>query len=948
MSKFANVYWSSDYKTGVSRLNQQSLRSIQQLHELRHLVFSFMNYYHSNGEHLNKLSIESFPIESALRPFDRDALKVPPRHQGSNHEQQLYQGSVPNQKRLNQPSDSSKERSPPISSSDSLVGHYSISTAYGRYVDSLVEESNVFVRLASAIDREVLEKITLFLKFYEAKLRSSTTELINIFLDYESTFHEVESIKEQYYECLRMKEFSESSRKPSESEDRESETETKQESASDNSEEIEPTPPLTSSETSLDSEFNFPLIMGPLKVTKSTDLSKLLKKLVGLITTIRRKIPIPGYRNEIYSSDQLCQFFIKNRAFGMDPTRVNLEKFGQSLIDLKLIVSTNFLGANKFKSESMWFEWTELAIYVSEFDVANDNRLQSIKLPTIDETTTKFMNDMAQNTSKKFNGMFKSVKTSLLKTNYSEQIVDLQEKYSSKYMDLQQMKHLLDTEIFNYSQFLEKFEINKIEIVYHSLAKLLEIIYNSSLNSTNNLHRLATDFIKKINKPENYENDLRQLVEDFSSGIYFPSSVNPDNIKNNGSSNQYNNNIQNLKCQFNLYKDVLLQVQVGKTSLLLILTSIPQFLYDIIQVIKEKEEAGKSEFWTNPLDHQDYWVVKQNTIQTINNYEPSPELEHAKEDVISAEIIEQVVQSLKNFKTHNLINFLKIWMLEINDSLIPYIVYDSIINLYKSKSEDENTSDELEKILSTIPRSNLASVIFILEHICLEFDLAAIPGYGYSDELLEDLNEVSDTEKVNQAVNKLNSMDAIGAVPFVHLILRLSPVRASTGFKPPLDIYNRIIRDLLDVKTRSVLITTLVEHERNYIAKKENERNSLQVKKLPNLPPQPTIINIDAPTTPSKPVRTTVLGTIPKSPRPLSGDFTLRPFRTKATPNPSPSSSPRHTPKNSIDMNGSVGDSKLKKNRESPKNIRDTQQYGRARSTSSSLTPNIEVEFEDA
>lgn len=907
MSKFANVYWSSDYKTGVSRLDQQTLRSIQQLHELRQLVFSFMNYYHSNGEHLNKLSIESFPIESAFRPFDLEKLDVASKIQGSNQGLPSSQGSV--QKHVPAPRE-----------------HYTLSTTYGRYVESLVEESNMLVRLASSIDREVLEKITLFIKYYEPNLRSTTTELINIYLDYESAFHEVEALKKQYYDCLRMKEFSESDRKRTESEDKENGDEQQ------SSDEEQQRPALASSENSLDSEFNFPLTMGPLKVNKSSNLTKLLKTLISLITTIKRKIPLPGYRNEIFSSDQICQYFIKSRAFGMDPTRVNLEKFGQSLIDLKLIVSTNFLGANKFKSESMWFEWTDLAIYVSEF--GEDNKLNPVLLPKLEETT-KFMNDMAQNTSKKFNGMFKSVRTSLLKTNYSEQIVDLQQKYSSKYLEFQQMKHLLDTEIFTFSQTLEKFETNKIELVYHSLAKLLEVIYNSSLNSTNNLHKLATDFIQTINKPENYETDLRQLVEDFSSGIFFPSSVNPET--KNGTSNQYNNNIQNLKCQFNLYKDVLLQLQVGKTSLLLTLISIPRFLYGIIHIIKEKED---NEYWTAPLDHQSYWEVKQDTIKTIDAYEPSSELEHAKEDDIDAEIIAQVLESLVKFSTQSLINFLKIWLLEINDSLIPYIVYDSIVNLYKSK--DENTREELEKLLSTIPRSNLAAVIFVLEQICLEFDLGAISGYGYSDEIMDDLNEVTEAEKIKETVHKLNSMDAIGAVPFVHLILRLSPVRASSGFKPPLGIYNRFLEDLLDVKTRLRLITILVEHERSFITKKENERKSLQVKKLPNLPPQPTV-NIDAPATPSKPARTIVTGTIPKSPRPLSGDFALRPFRTKATPNPSPSSSPRHTPKNSIDWNGFLGDSKKKK--ESP---REASQYGRARSTSSSLTPNIEVEFEDA
>ncbi|ABN67071.2 predicted protein, partial [Scheffersomyces stipitis CBS 6054] len=883
MPSFANVYWSSDLSTGLSRLNEQSNRSIQQLHELRKLVFSYMNYYHSNSEFLNKLSIDSYPMDSEFRPYDRFNFSL--RHQ--------VPGRVPSVVMSAQPSSSEV-------SIENKTEEIYVDTAFQLYVKNMSEESHSLITLASVIDREVLEKVTVFLKKHEPEVKESLSELYDIYHDYVATYDKVEKTKKEYEEVLRLKEFADASqqeRRKVEESTQNSKSSTPMKAVEEAVEEESHSPA-----NSLESEYKFPLRIGSVEIDSLRSLSKLLADLISSVDVVKRKIPIPGYRNELFSSDQLCSQLLRTRPRGIDPTRLKLEKFGQALIDYKFIVGTGFLGNRKFKSEGMWFEWSELALYISTYDP--EQELETIKSahttasaksstsssPSQSQGTSiqqsKFMNEVASTTSKRFNGLLNTVKSSLMKTNYDENLAAVKENYLELYMELQELKYIYDRELINKSHFLENFERHKIELIYKSLAKLSEIIYNFSLNSTNRLHVMAKDYIDRVNKPENYVRDFDKLLSDFSSGIYFPTSalgVKPTSV---------NNNFQNLEFQFNLFKDIPLQLKYSQVSnedeQLLSTGSIPVFFYRSMENLESTASSHEklAQLWQNPLDHE-YWELKKTILNKIAVFGIT-DRSSLNEVKVEENIIDSVLSVLKDQSVDAVVNFIKNWLLEISDSLIPCVVYDSITSVYKLGTNDTTKRiKELERILGSIPRSNLASLIFILEHIAMSFDLTTITSYELSDELQEDLESLSeDIDKVKEVSNKLNAMDAIGSIPFVHLIFRPSVSKNASGFKPPLDIYIDLLSDLLSVRVRMALFKVLVSNEKNYLLKLKNTKGGFQVKKalpgipLPSIPPE-------SPPTPSKTVSNgdSKSGLAPEN-------FTLRPFRTRSTPVPSPSSSP--------------------------------------------------------
>lgn len=811
LPKFANSYWLADYRTGIELLSRQLVRSLKQLHEVRKLVFSYMNYHHSNGEFLTKLAVDSSSFDSTLAPLD-----APP-------------------KRLFSPRANEHEDKP-----------VDLSVAFHKYITDTAQEAQLLMGLSLAIDAGVLSELTEFIKLHEPQVRAILKELDDLLDEYEAQYLDVEALKAQYFETQRLNEVS-----------------------SESKEDEVPTQQVEEISISVDeppSDFSFPLALGPVKLESHAQLQALLSTLIDAISTVRRKIPLPGYTNDIFNSSQLSEWLVRTRPHGLNPTRANIEKFGQALVDLKLLVGTGFF-ARKFTSENMWLEWSPLALHVA-------NPLAEAVSPRRETAR------LVQDTSKKFNGMLQHMRLSLMKSDYPTRLIELEEEYDEKYLHLQELKHLVEVEVFTRTQTLENFEKMRIELIYHSLTKLLKIVYDFSLQSTTRLHQHASDFLQTIDRPENHTRDLDAMIQRFSTGIYFPLIVSPENLaKKQYSTNQTTTNFQNIKLKFNLYKDFTLQVK--KEGSLLSIKSVPLFLFEALSLV----QAGDS--WLAPIHHQGYWLLKQDLIELISEFEADSE----DEESVHRQLVEHVVKHLAT-KPEQTVNFLKNWLLEVSDSLIPCMVYDALI-----KGED------VVKQLSLIPRANLASLLYLLEHIAKVFELGTLAGYGDADAV-----DPSDEKPTQDTVGKLNSMDAIGSVPFVHLILRPSAIKSAGGLKPPTQVYDELLACLLSTKTRYQLFTHLVETEKNFLAKKEKETAALNI---PKVRPE---------SEPKKPVLT--------SPRPVSGEFSLRPFRTGTTPRPSPSASPRHTPRNSLEV---------KK--------RDSTPESRQRSSSSSfLAPSIVLE----
>lgn len=908
---FANNYWSSDYRVGIDKISQQSIQSLHQLHDLRKLVFNYMNYSYSNSEFLNKLSEEAFQQNNSI-----DLLST-----GSNNSDKSALKRLSEQFVEATRLDASSTKH----TSTSKYMEHSL-TPYKLHIHEITEESKALIALSNTIDFLVLEPITSFIKRSEPMIKLLLNEFEDLFEDYQTCYKSIEKIRKEFEEISSLKELEDRKEKSVIEDDKENDSSDEENDNILSRDGLTPSTPklrVTSLNNSnaliepIAAQFSFPLYIGPIQVKELAQLKTFLLDITTEIETVKRKFAIPGFKNESFSSENLCRWVSARRPFGINPTRLNLERFGQSLIDLKIIVGMGFIGAKKFKSEGMWFEWSEKVDLTLNPEIGKTVEIVVLEDQELTPSSTASRSSSGgvpvggltppkkPNTHSFGSSILSNMRNTILKTNYSQILLILEQKYNDNYLQLQNLRHKLDSHTFNSMQKLEIFERERIALTYNSLTKLLEILYNSSLATSNRLHQFATDLITNLNKPENYKADFDKIQDTFSTGIYFPSILSPDNLsKKHYSSHQANSNFQNVKLKFNLYKDIELQPLLSDESEILSIRSIPKFLYKIISLLEEerndltKEDAESFDLWTSPLNGEKYWSMKSDIINLVNNFSVSTSI--ADEEVtIHRQILDDILTYCSHQSTTDLVNFIKYWLLEIGDSLIPFTMYERLLN-------EADSYLKLCSLLSTMPRGNLSSLVFLLEHISSISGLESIPNYGFSDNLADELiSENPELEKVETVAAELNSMDLIGTIPFLHLMLRPSAVKHTSGFKPPLPKYNTILADLLNVQVRSKLFTSLIQNEQKYQSKKENQM------KLP--------IPVLAPISNSESL-------IPKSPKASqSGEnFTLRPFRTKATPNPSPSGSPKQHLQNSFEAD-----------------------ITRPRSASNTyLAPNINVEFE--
>lgn len=827
MAHFANAYWSPDYISGIDSLARQSQTSLGQLHELRAHVFAHMKFFHANGDYLAGLLDSSAAVDSCFRT-------------------QRTQRQVSSTRKFS--------RGGAASSTDAS---HDMNALFRQFVMKAAADSLQQQRVAADIDAGVLRGITAFIKAHEPRVQAAIARLHELYRDYAEGYTALEDGRAEYDTIARVCEFhlGESAEVPA----------------------VATPPAVAELPESTEAEPDHGVSLGGLAFETRSQYVRFLETLMAQISTTRRMIPLPGYKNDIFSSEQLCDALRQNKPRGFNPTRSNLEKAGQALLEAKVLVVTGFF-SKKFASEGMWFEWAD--------GPASPALKKLPPPPALDEKWST----VASSTSKTFNEVLNSVKSSLLKTNYTANDLALaEEHYNELYDEFHRAKHLLEVAISEAAISLHTFEKAKIELVYHSLTKLLQVLSEASEQKSAADRELTQRIATVYDQPANHEAELRKMVESFGCGIYFPADLAPSAPRQ--ASKHTNTHFQNIRLGFNLFKDIPLQLQNADANHTapLHLHSVPFFLGKVLDSFAQEPHMEIQAAWEKPLDQLDFWLVKLEVVELLQNVSSkgNPLLE------TEAAILSDIASHVGGKTAGRRINFLKGWLLETTDSVIPSTVYDSLISNYskmKAGKSPEEQAHDAQRILSAIPRSNLSSLLSFTEHVCTVFELDLLPEYHDS------VSEPQQTpETLSQLAAKLNLMNCIPAIPLVHLIMRPSVVKHSGGLSPPIHAYNALLGDLLALPTRASLLKSLLVSENNFIDRQEQKRSlGLQRRHVSgerHSSPKKTSPELLAP----------VQLQLPKSPRPLkSAEFELRPFRTGSTPRPSPTASPVN-PKRRID-----------------------------------------------
>ncbi|ODQ81222.1 hypothetical protein BABINDRAFT_27939, partial [Babjeviella inositovora NRRL Y-12698] len=813
---FSNSYWSPNYHEGITSLSQQSAVSLKQLHDLERLVESYVNYYTKNSELLSNMSIELYGQSSGFRANAHAEIGAPSLMSIGKKLAAAIAPELAELTRVEEPDTSETQKT-------TLNGFYE------SHMDLLSEESFSMTNLANLLDKSVLYELKRFIGEHEATVRSMLLDLALSAKTYDACFKHLMKYKTDYDTRI----------------------------ANTPEESIEEEPVAPAAPQTLDTEFTFPLKLGN-SIFSSDELLELFRRLFTEIATTKRKIPLPGYTNLLFSSEALTKWLRKNR-FLTENSRAAIEKFGQDLLELELAKSANaFFLARKFKSDGMWLEWTDLAVYLGEYDA---DKVEEV--PDVSINLGEFYGKFTQK---------------LVKAGKPVRLAKLEALYNEEYLRFVELKGKLEIAITTASQRLQVFEYDKIGVIYKALASLSGHLSDHAMQSAHQVQKLA-EFQLSNAVITNFRREFDLSLDKTATGVYFPTSFPPEFT----SSVQSSLNFQNLHLRFNLYADISLQptlsdvsgLNPGEISPIVedpCMRSLPLFVFSIVGSLDTKDASdAELEYlrsqWLAPFDIKDAYRTKYEVLKVIQGFQPSPEITvEPPLSALHAKVIDKIIGYLIAHKTKpQILNFFKQWLLELSDSLIPFMVYDMVKKAYEQSLVDENQrQEELGKMFSSVPRHNLSSLVFLLNHL-----VSLFPTLAQQDDFYE-----------NAPIAKLNGVAEPGAVPFIHLIFRPSVLRSSTGFKPDLPFYNTLLADLVSENVRTKLVLLLESREEQYASKRHSQTVSLgpritktEVESAPPRPP-PKANNVN---------------------RLSTDNITLRPFRVTspaATPSLSPKSSP--------------------------------------------------------
>ncbi|ODV94238.1 hypothetical protein PACTADRAFT_35045 [Pachysolen tannophilus NRRL Y-2460] len=458
-------------------------------------------------------------------------------------------------------------------------------------------------------------------------------------------------------------------------------------------------------------------------------------------------------------------------------SRFQIEKIGQSLLDYKFLQIGNLTKKfGKFKSddESLWFEYTDLYKFIMNFDP------QGVKIEKLEEdlqAAPKFLSSLSTYIPT-------SNRNNIQSLEENEKL--LSERAKDLYIEWSELRSNLETNIFQINKEIEEKEYSRVEFIYNVFNKLTKILQQDHLTNL----KILQDMNQLVDNQDNLENHLKELTQvviknNTNGGIY---SVNPlynsiySRIKILGATEREITNFDEdfpplFGSDLSTYrkKSEFAKVEVHEKSL-------PFFLYDTLSRIKDKE------LWLNCLNFESLEFMKKKYMTKI-------ELDEKE-----------------------LIQILKIWLLELPDSIIPSISYESLKQLYKEQDELRRRKLIITRISNDLSRVSLSSLYAII-------------------------NDISTLGKEREML--LNLEGKIGYIPFMHLILRphIAYIKNENDqlIKGDINFANQLMTDL--IASKDDLLKIITEKELNY-ERQQQIRYEKKKLKLKN-PKSRTIDNSD-------------------------------------------------------------------------------------------------------
>lgn len=549
-----------------------------------------------------------------------------------------------------------------------------IKNAFAKMNENFSRQGRYHIEVAEGIQELVLEPFLKWCKEHELRVAYSEITIAEKFKQYKSNKAKLEKLQTKYFnKCRMLEEFR------SRYTDEELALVPQEEDNSfDNTAENENT-----SET--ESELNENTYVFAGAVYDHRNAKKLLADIISNVELRTHKVPILGKYHNVSSGSEITQWLLDN----MPEYKGNIaraEAFGQDLIEhnfIRLIGSMN-ASKNFINSSQFLYQWKPAAFeFTKLIDLDQSRAAASDSVSTSTARTahfTDYFEDVKQAigvSSVDFND--KSQYPKLLK-----QVEGLDAYYFETTKQLDKIRCEFEEIVMDHMAFMEKCELDRLRAIKKVTFDFLSIFSNkwAALKS-------ASDELFVVEETIHPLSDLKLLIENYATGKFEPRVTLYDNY--------YNSNI---KQTFGV--DLNVKARLDRKAVPSIIQATLSCLDNMYPELRDDSE--RVNLWTEPVHLSSIHEVRFQLNELTD--------------------VSQMQEILGKYEPKIVTNVLKLYFMELPDSIVPHSYFDLIMTLYNNypvESKDESVNKSrltgLQNTLLELPVCSLATLDAILTHL---------------------------------------------------------------------------------------------------------------------------------------------------------------------------------------------------------------------------------------
>lgn len=434
--------------------------------------------------------------------------------------------------------------------------------------------------------------------------------------------------------------------------------------------------------------------LGGIKFNKS-QLKSLFRRMVDEIPQSSIKLPILGNYDHVSKGSSIVSWLQKNfKEFSIR----KCEQFGKELLSKGYIKSvdssmtTQFLVSNSSifaNSDELQYQWKpsvfklinedletrdnvdNIANYIDEFKNAL-NLKQSYNSGSTNDNNDNSISQSGNNRNTAQAEKFKKINL---------EIKELDSIYQKECLKLNKIRCDFEELIIDHFVFMEKCELDRIKA-------LKKIIIDFSFTISNQLNQLKLnlDNFLILHETISPEKDLLYLIENYRTGSYLPKVTLYDNYYNN-------------------FKDQIFGVDLeilcknDNKTIPIVVSNILSFMDSIYPNLENDEE--RRNIWLVSVKLKETHQLR-NKIESCKN----------KNETNFGDLLNQEYEN----KPEVVASVLKLYLLELPNSLIPNELYEVIKKIYLNEIEQSERIELIKRIVKNLNRCNFQTLNALVSH----------------------------------------------------------------------------------------------------------------------------------------------------------------------------------------------------------------------------------------